>query len=138
MNNILSITPKVSVFEGKFDDKWQATISFGKGTNGTISLPSYKDIGGFKTAIHLLAMGMSEFAISSVNFVPLLIYKVEKATGRVYDIKSLPLNWGKDDLGSEHWISTQALNPSTNQITTVTFALCRKTGKDFNLTLIEE
>ncbi|OGD82818.1 hypothetical protein A2572_01275 [Candidatus Collierbacteria bacterium RIFOXYD1_FULL_40_9] len=138
MNNLPSLTPKTSIFEVKFDDKWQATISFGKDTYGTISLPGYKDIGGFKTAIHLLAMGISEFAISSINFVPLLIYKVEKETGRIYDIKSLPLNWGKDDLGSEHWISTQAISAKTNQLVTVTFALCRKQGKDFTLTLLED
>lgn len=138
MNKSVNLKPNITVFEGSFDDKWQATISFGTGTSGTIILSGYKDIGGFKTAIHLLAMGISEFAISSVNFVPLLIYKVEKGTGKVYDIKSLPLNWGKDDLGSEHWISTQAISVRTNQITTVTFALSRKEGKDFTLTLIED
>lgn len=138
MNNLVRLKPRISVFEGSFDDKWLATISFGKGTNGTISLPGYKDIGGFKTAIYLQATGKSEFAISSMNVIPLLIYKVEKETGKVYDIKSLPLNWGKDDLGAEHWISTQAISATTNQLTTVTFALCRKEGKRFTLTLIEE
>ena len=138
MNNLTGLGPKMAVFEGSFDDKWQATISFGKGTDGTIPLPGYKDIGGFKRAINLQAMGNDEFAISSVNFIPLLIYKVEKGTGKVYDIKSLPLNWGKDDLSNEHWISTHAISAKTNQLVTVTFTLCRKEGENFTLTLIED
>lgn len=137
MNNILSITPKISVFEASFDDNWMASISYGEGSGGTIHLPNYKDIGNSHIAIWLQAMGENEFGISSANFIPLLIYKVEKATGKTYNIKSLPIGHGTD-VCDEHWISTQALNPVTNQITTVTFALCRKTGKDFNLTLIEE
>ncbi len=126
------------IFKTNFDEKWTATISFGENTAGTIVIPWYDQINGYyhKVAIYLQAVEVNKIGISSHNEIPLLIYKKDEK-GELIDFNSLHLGQATD-VSEEHWVSTQAIDPNTKLLTTVTFNLKRGTDREFTLTLLDE